>query len=164
MWSGDWTQRFLCSHCGWALHSRSPQQHTHTCRHAHRQMRESFLSLLNGEDDTMTDSKHPRWVSHVKIKLMAFSDSSSLFIFRGLPGRSPDYYHIMKPTGLTCKFNLKHDPKHHGFRGRFFLKFSLQKLDPRTRGEFPRETSILPRGWKTRSSSFRESLYLLYIQ
>ena len=33
--------------------------------------RESFLSLLNEENDPMNHSEHPRWVSPIQMKLMA---------------------------------------------------------------------------------------------
>ena len=57
------------------------------------------------------------------------SDSRSLFVSHGLPGGVPNYDYIMKPTGLTCVFNLAMILDHHGFMSRFFLKFNLQELD-----------------------------------
>lgn len=54
------------------VHSLS--NNTHTYRHTHTDkwnLRESFLSLLNEENDYMKDSEHPRWVSHIKLKPMA---------------------------------------------------------------------------------------------
>lgn len=45
---------------------------THSDTHADEwNLRESFLSLLKEENDNVKDSKHPRWVSHMKIILMA---------------------------------------------------------------------------------------------
>lgn len=56
------------------LYIRGLRNNTHTHADMHKDKwnrRESSLSLLNGEKDNMKDSKHPRWVSHIKIKLMA---------------------------------------------------------------------------------------------
>lgn len=36
---------------------------------------------------------------------------SSLFVLHSLPGSVPDSYYVINPTGLTCKFNLDHNPR-----------------------------------------------------
>lgn len=55
-------------------------------------LRESFLSLLNEDNNNMKESNHLRWVSHIQIKLMALH-WLKFSVFNSLPGRVPGYYY-----------------------------------------------------------------------
>lgn len=92
------------------LYVYSLSNNTYACTHKKWNLKESFLSLLKEENDNIKDSEHPRLVSHIKIKLMTLQ-WLKFSLYHGLPGRVLGYYYIRKPTGLTCKFNLNHNPK-----------------------------------------------------